>query len=220
MRNKLYKLRFELFFLSLLAILFSSLVIPSQFYVDQALPVLFMLNVLMGLVIFMYNKEHSWVTIGLLILVLGVYILRLLIADTKALDYIRFTAYFIFYVIITLEVIKQVWKSKNVDKSVIFGLMSGYICLGLLAFFAFMSIEMANPNSFNGLSQGATFGQKANDLLYYSYVTLMTIGYGDITPSTGTSQKASILFAMIGQFYLVIITAVVIEKYIRHQKDK
>ena len=48
----------------------------------------------------------------------------------------------------------------------------------------------------------------------------MTIGYGDITPSTGTSQKASILFAMIGQFYLVIITAVVIEKYIRHQKDK
>ena len=155
-----------------------------------------------------------------MILVVGAYVFRLISAHNNTLNYIRFSAFFVFYIIITLEVVKQVWKAKTVDKSVIFGLMSGYICLGLLAFFAFVSIEMTSPNSFKGLPLDATFPQKASHLLYYSYVTLMTIGYGDITPTTGTAQKASILFAMIGQFYLVIITAVVIEKYIRHQKSK
>ena len=220
MRKKLYKLRFELFFLSLMAILFSSLFFPTSFYIDQALPVLFIVNVIVGLVIFLHDKERSWITVGLLILVFGTYAFSLIYSQNDTVDYIKFGAFFVFYIIITLEVIKQVWKAKTVDKSVIFGLMSGYICLGLLAFFAFVSIELTTPNSFKGLPLDATFPQKASNLLYYSYVTLMTIGYGDITPTTGTAQKASILFAMIGQFYLVIITAVVIEKYIRHQKSK
>ena len=43
----------------------------------------------------------------------------------------------------------------------------------------------------------------------------MTIGYGDISPASDMAQKASMLFGLIGQFYLVIVTAVVIEKYIR-----
>ena len=47
----------------------------------------------------------------------------------------------------------------------------------------------------------------------------MTIGYGDISPVTVMAQKATVLFGMIGQFYLVIITAVVIEKYIRHTQQ-
>ena len=220
MRKKLYRLRFELFFLSLMAILFSSLFFPTSFYIDQALPVLFIVNVIVGLVIFLHDKERSWITVGLLILVFGTYAFSLIYSQNDTVDYIKFGAFFVFYIIITLEVIKQVWKAKTVDKSVIFGLMSGYICLGLLAFFAFVSIELTTPNSSKGLPLDATFPQKASNLLYYSYVTLMTIGYGDITPTTGTAQKASILFAMIGQFYLVIITAVVIEKYIRHQKSK
>nr|WP_262920466.1 potassium channel family protein [Hanstruepera flava] len=61
---------------------------------------------------------------------------------------------------------------------------------------------------------------KIEELIYFSYITLLTIGYGDITPNAEIVQKASVLVGMVGQFYLVIVTAVVIEKYIRHtQKD-
>ena len=57
---------------------------------------------------------------------------------------------------------------------------------------------------------------KPDNLLYYAYITLLTIGYGEIVPVTAIAQKAAILVGLIGQFYMVIITAVVIEKYIRH----
>ncbi|MGB2116092.1 MAG: ion channel [Flavobacteriaceae bacterium] len=116
--------------------------------------------------------------------------------------------------------IKQIWDSKIVDKSVFLGLMSGYLSLGLIAFFMFLAIESSFPNSFDGLSNsiinGASF--KNESLLYYSFITLLTIGYGEITPLTAMAQKASILTGLMGQFYIVIVTAVVIGKYISNPK--
>ena len=50
--------------------------------------------------------------------------------------------------------------------------------------------------------------------MYYSYITLMTIGYGDILPITPIAQKAAIFIGLIGQFYLVVLTAIVVGKYI------
>jgi hypothetical protein len=43
----------------------------------------------------------------------------------------------------------------------------------------------------------------------------MTIGYGDIIPITVIAQKATMFIALMGQFYMVIVTAVVVEKYMR-----
>jgi hypothetical protein len=82
----------------------------------------------------------------------------------------------------------------------------------------FFSIELAAPNSFSGMVEGGNISDKINSLIYYSYITLMTIGYGDITPISDVAQKATMFFAMIGQFYMVIVTAVVVEKYIRHSE--
>ena len=100
-------------------------------------------------------------------------------------------------------------------KNVILGLISGYISLGLLSFFICLSIEIIYPNSFSGLTQ---VNQDMSDsLMYYSYITLMSIGYGDILPITPIAQKAAIFIGLIGQFYLVILTAIVVGKYINQK---
>ena len=52
-----------------------------------------------------------------------------------------------FYTTVTITLIKQIWDSKIVDKSVFLGLMSGYISLGLITFFMFLAIESSFPNS-------------------------------------------------------------------------
>jgi hypothetical protein len=62
-----------------------------------------------------------------------------------------------------------------------------------------------------------SIGEKSDSLLYFSFITLMTIGYGEILPATATAQKASILLGLMGQFYLVIITAVVVGKYMKYK---
>lgn len=219
--KKLYQYRFELFFFSLVVILFGSLIFPKPIINTVIMPLLFVLNIASGLVIFKKQKQQSVVAKVLLALTIGVFLYRYFSnTDERILEYIRFFIYFLFYSLTTFEIISQVWHAKQVNKTVIYGLMSGYISLGLIGFFIFNCIELINPGSFSGLQETGMTPKNIDDLMYYSYITLMTIGYGDITPISDIAQKASMFIAMVGQFYLVIITAVVVEKYIRHsQKD-
>lgn len=123
--------------------------------------------------------------------------------------------YFIFNIVVTWNIIEQVWKEKDVDRKVIFGLMSGYISLGFLAFFLFISIEITYPGSLKGfMNPDADAFLKGDAIMYYAFVTLMTIGYGDIVPAAPIARKASMLVGLVGQFYVIIVTGIVMGKYI------
>ena len=78
-----------------------------------------------------------------------------------------------------------------------------------------MSINrIVNSLFFFGITDSNTIDNNLIDrLMYFSYITLMTIGYGEIIPLTTLAQKAIILIGLIGQFYLVILTAFVVGKY-------
>ena len=151
----------------------------------------------------------------LLLIISTVVVVLNFFIDVDSFGYLKLACYFLFYGVVTIEIIKQVWNAKVVGKNVILGLISGYVALGLLAFFMCMTIEILVPHSFSGLIENITNPNDISEqLMYYSYITLMTIGYGDITPITAIAQKASIFIGLIGQFYLVILTAVVVGKYI------
>lgn len=221
--ERLYAHRFELFLASQLSILFGSLVVPLEIHLNYLSPILFLFNLLCGVLLISKNKKLLrifLVLFGVEIFVTG----GITVIGPKFFEEIRyaeFAIYFIFYFIVTIQIIKQVWNSVEVNKNVIMGLMCGYISLGLLAFFMFFSIELANPGSFKGINMLSENGMAtADSLLYYSYITLLTIGYGEIFPISPVAQKAAILIGLVGQFYFVIITAVVVEKYIRNSHDK
>ena len=219
--KRLFKYRFELFFYSSIIILFGSLIFPKQVLNSVIMPLLFVLNIASGLVIFKKRKRQTLVVIGMLTLVSFVFFYRLVSkSEERILEYIRFFVYFGFYALVTVEIISQVWNAKRVNKTMIFGLMSGYISIGFIGFFIFNCIEMLVPGSFSGLKEVGMTPSNIDDLMYFSYITLMTIGYGEITPISDIAQKASMFLAMAGQFYLVIVTAVVIEKYIKHSQKE
>jgi voltage-gated potassium channel Kch len=56
-------------------------------------------------------------------------------------------------------------------------------------------------------------------LLYFSFITLLTIGYGDMVPLTPIAQKTTIFIGLSGQMYLTIITAIVVGKFLNKKKD-
>jgi voltage-gated potassium channel Kch len=116
------------------------------------------------------------------------------------------------------ELIRQVYQSNTINKSVMYGLMGGYISLGLLGYFVLLAIELIVPNSFSGLIMAGDSNNGINErLIYYSYITLLTIGYGDIVPLTLIAQKAVVVIGLVGQFYLVIITSIVVGKYLNQK---
>ena len=133
---------------------------------------------------------------------------------------IRLSIYFIFHIIVTWYIILQVWKEKTVDKKVILGLMSGYISLGFLAFFLFMSIDLIHTDAFAGpLLEAPNSKLRFDSILYYAYITLLTVGYGEIVPTIPIAQKAAILVGLTGQFYIVIITGIIVGKYINQTQN-
>lgn len=212
----LYKNRFELLFATQIAILFGSLLFPTAWFENYISPILFILNLLAAIVMFSRSKLKMGLMIVLLITALlsfGIDISEL--KNKESFSFLHLGTFFLFYLLLTVELIKQVWSAKKVGKNVILGLISGYISLGLIGFFICMTIEMASPGSFEGLA--AVAGQTdsfADELLYYSYITLMTIGYGEIVPISTIARKAAILIGLIGQIYLVVLTAIVVGKYI------
>jgi voltage-gated potassium channel Kch len=222
MLNQLYKYRFETFLTSQLFILFGSLFFPQDFYEHTLLPILYLTSIAAGILMISKWKKLMWLFVGLFVITALIFSSDAILKfqNTKTL-LIRLSIYFIFYFIVTWNIIQQVWRAKKVTKNVIIGLISGYVSLGFLAFFLFMSIELITPNSFQiGLINSNEIQAKPDNILYYAYITLLTIGYGEIIPTTAIAQKAAILVGLIGQFYMVIITAVVIEKYIRHSAKK
>ena len=216
MLKKIYHYRFEIFLISQMSILFGSLVFPSNLYENIVYPLFLIANIIAGINLISEKRKLTWFFVSLLI-VEGVLLGSSFMEnrDKLLIDKISFFAYFLFYISIAFEIIKHVWQAKNVNRNVIFGLISGYISLGFLGFFVFLSVDLWYPNSFDGIVISEVSGLAVKEeLMYFSYITLMSIGYGDITPITPIAQKATIFTGLMGQFYLVIITAIIVGKYI------
>lgn len=214
MLKLLFRYRFPLLFCSLLSILFAGMFVPAIIFDTYVSPLLFIINILTGLILISHNKHLIKVILVILLLVclvnLGEFVL-----DKKELfvDLVKISCFFVYYIIISVDLIKQVLKAPVVGMNEIFGLISGYLCLGLLGVFLCLTVEYIHPNSFSGIDANLSLSE---NLLYFSYITLLTIGYGDVTPGTELARKASILIGLAGQIYIVVITAIIVGKYINN----
>lgn len=214
--RKLYDLRFEIFLFSEVLVLFGSLIIPPSLYSGLTAQFLSIVNLLAGILLIHKNRKLIGLFVILLILSSVAFASDFIASSNGGFsEFLRISVLFLFYAIVTFEIIKQVWETATIGRKVIYGLISGYLSLGLVGFFICLSIEIADPGSFMGLHYDGKLW--IEELRYYAYITILTIGYGDIIPVTPLSQKAAVLIGLMGQFYIVIITAVVIEKYIRHR---
>ena len=218
-RQWLFIYRFEFFLITLSFNLFGILFFNDSFFNEYMFPIGFLFNIISGINL-ISNKRLRLLFIILFVISVLIFGYSVLLTKTININLLNFSLYFLFYSVIAYEIIRQIWFTKNINKDLIIGVISGYISLGLIGFFIFMSVEISMPGSFdsNLFSDTYTIAEKSDSLLYYSYITLMTIVYGEIVPVTTVAQKAAILLGLLGQFYLVIVTAVVVGKYI-NQKD-
>ena len=120
----------------------------------------------------------------------------------------------LFFCYIIVVVMAYVLRSRHITQEVISGALVVYLLLGLLWTFIFTLVEHLNPGSFSfANSLGA---ENRFSFLYYSYVTLTTLGYGDITPLTPTATSLAVLEAIIGQLYLTVLIARLVSLHISH----
>ena len=112
----------------------------------------------------------------------------------------------VFFVgLVISSILGFILKSERVDREIIFAAILLYLLAALLWSFIYAFLELVDPASFN-----IDLGQRLGDLLvfqYYSFVTITTLGYGDITPVSEVAKAFSVLEAIVGQLYLVVAVA-------------
>lgn len=105
-------------------------------------------------------------------------------------------------VVLTLVVLAKVLRPGMVTSYRIQGAVAAYLLLGLVWAGAYEWIALRNPSAFAGVTDPAGAGAQ---WIYYSLITLTTMGYGDITPLDPVARSLAASEALTGQLYLAIL---------------
>ena len=126
--------------------------------------------------------------------------------------YFSFLIFMLFYALLAYRLLLKIFATHKVTPGVLFASINIYLLLGIIGAFGFMLIENINPGSLQNLQlEDLTHPSR---FYYFSFTTLTTLGYGDITPTTSSAQAFAILLATSGQLYLTIIVAIIVGRYI------
>jgi len=126
--------------------------------------------------------EHAGLNYGLLLMLLG------------------------FLVWTTSMAARQVLFTGTIDGHKIVGAICIYLLLGLIWTLFYLLFAEALPGAFNGLQQ-APWYENFSALSYYSFVTLTTLGYGDISPALPITRFLAYMEAVVGVLYIAILVA-------------
>ena len=123
--------------------------------------------------------------------------------------YAHYLLYILFFAYIEVFLVRYFLAKPRVTRDMSFAAMCAYIILGLIWLFVYAIIETRAPGSFLVAQTGAS----PSELIQFSFVTLTTLGYGDVTPITDFSRSWAILEAILGQFYIAVVLARLVGLY-------
>lgn len=120
----------------------------------------------------------------------------------------------LYFLFITGILLNHILKSKEVTQDTLYGAVCVYLLLGLFWMTLYGCIEYFYPGSVFVSNNAANLGDlSTNDLIYYSYTTLSTLGYGDITSVTPLGRILSVLEAIAGQLFIAVLIARLVSIY-------
>ncbi|HEX6585695.1 MAG TPA: potassium channel family protein [Solirubrobacterales bacterium] len=156
-------------------------------------------------------KRHRWeIILSTLVALVGIAGTAAAIVGTDQFGDGSAAVMALFYVLLTPPVIvsglvKQFREAGGVTLQTMFGVLCLYLLIGLMFGVAYATIDEISVTGF--FTQGTS---QRDDFLYFSYSTLSTVGYGDLTAATDLGRSLAITEALLGQLYLVTVVAVIV----------
>ncbi len=165
---------------------------------------------------------HKKLTIILSIL-LGVAVIIIsgftdMVTAPKSVQISRISLIIVFFAVITFICLLSTLEKRRVTVNVLFGAAATYLLIGLVFGNIFWLIEVATKQPFN-FHHLIHKDSQLQIFTYYSFVTLTTLGYGDITPLSSIARTFAWIEAALGQIYLTILIAQLVGSFIA-QKGK
>jgi len=125
--------------------------------------------------------------------------------DVRALSIIGEICGILFFAYSIYNIVKYLFKQKEVTKETICAAVVIYMLMAFMWARAYRLLDLFHPESFS-MPEGNVFSD-TTVYLYYSFVTITTLGYGDISPLTDKASGLSIIEAVSGQIFLVVLVS-------------
>ena len=153
------------------------------------------------------NTKRRWGKFFLLIVVIMMVVVILRgFTQLYYFEYSYLVILLVFLIAAAWIVGENVLLTGEVDFNIIVGSVALYLLIGLIWSILYTMLLEFAPNSFAGIEVGPWYDNMATTT-YFSFVTLTTLGYGDISPVKPIAEVLVILEAVVGMFYMAVIVA-------------
>lgn len=116
------------------------------------------------------------------------------------------TAGIVFMVFVVSHLLRFMLRAPKVNTEVLCAGISGYLLIGILWAVAYVLVAQLVPMSFV-FTSGQDRSMMGLEAVYFSFVTLCTVGYGDVVPTSHVSRMLAIFEAVAGMFYVTVLIA-------------
>lgn len=146
------------------------------------------------------------VIVQVLIAIVAIWITR--VAEMRVIHFISSLWLVVFFLLRVLKFISQLSRKAEVDILVIVEAINGYLLIGVGCALMVNMFSIEFPGAFNFSVNSSVY--HIYDSIYYTFVSMTTLGYGDLLPVTPGAKSMALLITLSGQFYLVIIMALLV----------
>jgi hypothetical protein len=132
--------------------------------------------------------------------------------DAPAFYYLSVATLSAFLMLSIWSALRQVVFGIEMTANRLFGAVCVYLMIGVLWALMYGVLQTLDMHAFVGSLNDET-GERGGDWIYYSFVTLTTLGYGDILPISTTARTLAYSEAIIGVFYIAMLVAALVGSY-------
>jgi len=137
--------------------------------------------------------------------------------DNALLQLLALFVVLVFFFLTCLIVVYDVLLGGHININRLVGAACIYLLSGALWGIVYFLLSVVSPGSFAGIT-GETWSEQLNEFTYHSFVTLTTLGYGDVTPALPVARTFSYIEAVLGQLYLTVLVAALVGIHIANRR--
>jgi ion channel len=160
-------------------------------------------------------KLWGWPSV-LLMLVNVIFVVAGNTFHSRALTGIRWGFLAAFFALTAVGLFSYLRNSRIVTQAHLYTAVNIYLLLGLLWTTLYLAIDAFYPGS---IQMGSHPAERETELLYFSLITLSTIGYGDIVPLSGEARMLSALEGVTGVLYIAVTVAILVNRFRSEHSD-
>jgi len=160
------------------------------------------------------SQMKVWVWPSVVLMVINMINMIFVVAgntfSSRALTGIRWGSLAAFFALTAAGLFSYLRSSRIVTQHHLYTAVNIYLVLGLLWASLYLAMDAFSPGS---IQIGGHPAERATELLYFSLITLSTIGYGDIVPVGGEARILAALEGMTGVLYIAITVALLVSRF-------